>query len=163
MEQVQIRSKKVRIAVMDGEKQIGEISFNPDDTRVYSRFAAILRNLTEASKQDKKIDLSKYDDLFELVEGDDGTQEKQIKGLEEIEDLDKASEYFGMAINRVESASDAYKGVFEELDALFGEGICELFTGGEQDADLLMPLFDAVAPYFQKSRENKVSPFLRKK
>lgn len=144
MGQVQIRNKKVRIAIKDGDKEIGMISFNPDDTQIYTKFVQLIEQLTTGSKS---IDNIKF-----------GESELDKK-LETLEDFENASALFDKIKQASQLTVELWSSVCKGLDEIFGEGVCQCFTQGDIDPDLLVPLIDAVTPYFKKSRQSKVAKY----
>lgn len=148
MDSVQIRDKKKRIAIKNGDKVIGEITFNPDNTEMYSKFLDILNVLAAGSKKIKDI---KVDDS--LID----------KKMETIEDFENASEVFGKIKQGLVLSDDLWKETCKNLDDLFGKGVCEYFTQGDSDVELLEPLFEVVTPFFEKARTEKVDKYKRQK
>lgn len=146
---VQILRKKIRIAIKDDEKVISEIAFNPDDTRTYRRFLDIIEMLTTGKKKVNEIEAGI-------------TPEDLERKLETIEDFENASKLFEQMKAATNVAAETWEEVCRSLDELFGAGVCKAFTGGDIDPELLTPLIDSVMPYFKKSREGKMKPYLKK-
>ena|GEM_PF-5954691 len=148
MSQVQIINKKIKIAVMDDEKQIGEIAFNPDDDRTYNRFIDLAEILINGKRN---IDSIQYD-------------ENELNNkLETIEDFENASAILGKMKMALNIADSTLMEVCKGFDEIFGAGVCDLFMQGDHDAELLIPLIDAVTPYFKKVRDKKTGKYRAKK
>lgn len=145
---VQILQKKIRIAIKDGDETIGEIAFNPDDTRTYKRFLSIIEMAMNGNKEINKIesgiDKSALDKKFETVE-----------------DFENASDVFSKMLTVTNIADESWNELCKGLDEIFGAGVCEAFTGGDMDTELLNPLVDCVMPYFREARQEKAKPYLR--
>jgi len=148
LSQVQIINKKIKIAVMDDEKQIGEIAFNPDDDRTYNRFIDLAEILINGKRN---IDSIQYD-------------ENELNNkLETIEDFENASAILGKMKMALNIADSTLMEVCKGFDEIFGAGVCDLFMQGDHDAELLIPLIDAVTPYFKKVRDKKTGKYRAKK
>ena len=146
---VKIQDKRKRIRILDADDAvIGEIAFNPDDSRIYRRLLALMELLTGGKKE------------IEGIEFDEGELEKE---LETAEDFAAAAETIAKLSRATEIAGVTWDEVCAGLDELFGQGVTYAFTGGAADPELLLPLFDCVMPLFAEARKAKTEKYSKDK
>ena len=51
--------------------------------------------------------------------------------------------------------------IFANLNEVFGKETIEIFTGGTQDIELLMPLLEFVMPYVKEARQKNVNKYIK--
>lgn len=150
MSSVQIIDKKKRFPIKsaDGKEVLGEIAFNPYDRRAFEKFIDMYNILMNGEKEARKIEIDPID--FE-------------EEWETFEELEKASTSLNQINQVLKISSRAWIEVCAGLDDIFGKGVCEIFTQGDHDEELLVPLFNKVIPEFQKAREPKTEKYRAKK
>lgn len=147
---VQIRDKNIRIAIksMDGSEKLGEIVFNPDDNKTYEKFVNLMVALKEGNDSAKDNDVTPED-----------AKKLEENNLETMADLDAALEIVHRMDGAFKATIEAWENVCAGLDDLFGQGVCQIFTQGQMDEELLIPLIDVVSPHFKQSRDKKTSKY----
>ena len=130
----------------NGEK-IGEIRFNPNDSKIISKLSKIVNDLEESIKEMSQI----------------GTipETSEIK-LESIEDFEKVSKDFEKIHKAISIEDEAIGNAINDLSEVFGKETVELFTGGTYDVIALMPLIDFVTPHIRNARQQKVDKYTNK-
>lgn len=131
----------------DGNK-LGELKFNPNDSRIMNKLIKIINELGE--------DLEKIKSIGEIPKIPDN----DITSVEDFEKVADTIKKIGSGFEIEEKASDM---VIENLSEVFGKEIVDLFTGGTKDIMSIMPLIEFVLPYVKKEREKKVSKYVNKK
>lgn len=129
-----------------GEK-IGEIRFNPNDSRIISKLSEIMNDLEEVIKQ-----MNQIGEIPEISE----------KQLDSIEDFEKASEGFEKIHKAISIETEAIKNSIDRLSEVFGKETVELFTDGTYDVMSLLPLIEFITPYVKKARQQKVNKYTKK-
>ena len=127
--------------------KLGEIKFNPNDSRIMQKLTKIVTDLEKSLKKVKEIDT---DNLPELSQ------------LDKIEDFEKLGEIFETLYNGFSIELDAINGVIEDLSEIFGKDTIEIFTQGTTDANTLLPLLNFIIPYVQEYRTKKVDKYIPK-
>ncbi|MCI6265867.1 MAG: hypothetical protein MR598_03350 [Erysipelotrichaceae bacterium] len=136
--------------VDENGNRLGELKFNPNDTRIMQKLTKIVNDLTDKMKDLKKMDIPSVESL------------KKNK-LEEIEDFEKFGEDFSKLNEAFDLEEQAIDNTIKELSDIFGEDTINVFTGGTKDIETLTPLLDFVMPYVKKAREGKVKKYTIKK
>lgn len=127
--------------------KIGEIKFNPNDSRIMAKLSKIIDDLGKALKEIDSIgDIPKI-------------EEKDLKSIEDFEKMASTFEKISKGFNIEEKAVD---NVINDLSEIFGKETIELFTGGTKDIISVMPLIEYVIPFVKKSREGKVNKYISK-
>lgn len=136
--------------VDENGNKLGELKFNPNDTRIMQKLTKIVNDLTDKMKNLKKMDIPSI---------------KSIKNnkLEEIEDFEKLEEDFSKLNEAFDLEEQAIDNTIKELSDIFGEDTINVFTSGTKDIETLTPLLDFVMPYVKKAREGKVKKYTIKK
>lgn len=130
--------------------KLGELKFNPNDTRIMQKLTKIVNDLTDKMKNLKKMDIPSVESVKE-------------NKLEEIEDFEKLGEDFSKLNEAFDLEEKAIDNVIKELSEIFGEDTINIFTGSTKDIESLNPLLDFVMPYVKKAREGKVKKYTIKK
>ncbi len=143
-----IKNKNIQENVVDENGNLlGVISYNPDDTKSYTKFSDIINKIYKV--QDKVKSLSSS--IKQIP--------KRELSLEELDEhrgsLEKMNETFHYQEKLLEE-------IFTDFDFIFGEGICEKIMKGSYDIELLIPILEAVKPNFDKARNKKVGKYLPK-
>lgn len=131
----------------NGEK-IGEIKFNPNDSRIMSRLSNIVKKISQGIK-----DLNNLGDMPEI-------SKEQITNIEDFEKISKDIDKLCQGYEIEENVSTE---AINELVEIFGEDTINAFTSGSKDIELLMPLLDFVMPYVEEARNKQVSKYIPKK
>jgi len=130
-----------------GEK-LGELKFNPNDARIMGKLSKIIHDLTES--------MNKLNSLGEMPTISDNN-------LETVEDFEREKDNIQKICTGIDLESNSISGVIEDLNEVFGKETVDIFTGGTNDIEALMPLLEFVMPYVQKARGEKVNKYLKKK
>ena len=130
--------------------KLGELKFNPNDTRIMQKLTKIVNDLTDKMKNLKKMDIPSVESVKE-------------NKLEKIDDFEKLGEDFSKLNDAFDLEEKAIDNVIKELSEIFGEDTINIFTGGTKDIESLNPLLDFVMPYVKKAREGKVKKYTIKK
>lgn len=130
--------------------KLGELKFNPNDTRIMQKLTKIVNDLTDKMKNLKKMDIPSVESVKE-------------NKLEKIDDFEKLGEDFSKLNDAFDLEEKAIDNVIKELSEIFGEDTINIFTGGTKDIESLNPLLDFVMPYVKKAREGKVKKYIIKK
>lgn len=132
--------------VDENGNKLGELKFNPNDTRIIKRLTKIANDLTNKTKSLKKMDIPNIESI------------KNNK-LEEIEDFEKLGDDFSKLKEAFDLEEQAIDNIIKELSDIFGEDTINIFTGGTKDIETLNPLLEFVMPYVKKAREGKVKKY----
>ena len=130
--------------------KLGELKFNPNDTRIMQKLSKIANDLTGKMKDFKKMDIPSVESV----------KNNKMESLEDFEQLGEDFTKLNDAFNLEEKAVD---NVIEELSDIFGEDTINIFTGGTKDINTLNPLFDFIMPYIKKARKGKIREYTVKK
>lgn len=129
----------------DGKK-IGEIRFNPNDSRIMSKLTKIVNDLGNTLEE-----LKSMGDIQPIP------QEK----LETVEDFEKVSDTFKTIERGFAIEETAVDNVIQDLSEVFGEDTINIFTHGTKDLMSLMPLIEFVLPYVKEARQSKVEKYIK--
>lgn len=126
--------------------KIGELKFNPSDSRIMYKLSQIITDATNSMNKIKTIrnvaDLSN----------------KRIETIEDFENVQSDIEKICKGIN---IETDLIDRIFANLNEVFGKETIEIFTGGTQDIELLMPLLEFVMPYVKEARQKNVNKYIK--
>lgn len=126
--------------------KLGELKFNPSDSRIMGKLSSVIRKSTLALNKlkDKKIpNLSNAE-------------------FTSIEDFEKHEEDIKIVCDAMELEEQTYKEIFNDLSEVFGKETIEIFTGGTLDIETLKPLLEFVMPYVTEDRTKKVNKYISK-
>lgn len=129
-----------------GEK-IGQIKFNPNDSRIMKNLSSIVNDFSNAIKD--------FNQLGEVEKID-------VSQLKTAEDFEKASAMFEKVDKGFDIEVKAIDEFIDKLSEIFGKETIELFTNGTKDAECLFPIIDFIKPYVEKARTNKVNKYIDK-
>ena len=143
-----VKSKFVCEDIVDKDNNvIGQIKFNPDDSKIMKTLAEILCDLNNSIN---KLDNYKDLDLSQLSEN------SSLEDFKNASDkIEKTKEIFTMEYNVINKSISGLKDIF-------GEECINCFTGGTMDIASLLPLIEFITPYVKKSRNEKVDKYLSK-
>ena len=127
--------------------KIGELRFNPSDNRIMNKLVQIVTDATSSMKKIKNI--GNVSDLSD-------------KKLETIEDFENVQSDIEKICKGIDIESELIDRIFANLNEVFGKETIEIFTGGTQDIDLLMPLLEFVMPYVKEARQKNVNKYIKK-
>jgi len=143
---LKVQSKFIKEDIIDEKgNKIGEIKFNPSDSTITRKLSKILSTL---SKSINKIDSYGDINLSELSK--ESSVEDFIKVSDEINKLEDIFK------EEYESTNESINDLIE----IFGKETIDCFTGGTQDIDSLIPLFNFVMPYVKKDRTDKINKYM---
>ena len=134
--------------VDENGNKLGELKFNPNDTRIVSRLTKCAENAEKALKELKKI--GNISDLSTV-------------NIESVEDAEKISDDISKMNQALEIEEKIITNTLSELEEIFGKETVDLFTQGTKDIESIMPILDFVMPYVKKAREGKVKKYTIKK
>lgn len=125
--------------------KIGEIKFNPNDSRIMKNLSSIVNDFSNAIKEFNQI----------------GEIEKiNVEDLKTAEDFEKASVMFEKLDKGYDIEVKAVDEFIDKLSEIFGKETIELFTNGTKDAECLLPIIDFIKPYVEKARASKVGKYV---
>lgn len=133
--------------VDENGNKIGEIKFNPNDSRIMSKLTSIVNDLSNDIKQLKNIG--------EIPNISDNN-------LTDTTDFEKVSDAFKViekGFNIEEAAADS---VLNKLSDVFGKETIDIFTGGTKDILSVIPLIEYILPYVKKARETRINKYMNK-
>lgn len=143
-----IKNNKIKKEVTDENGNlITIITYNPEDTKSYTKFSDIIEKIYKIQDKLKKSKPS----IKEIP--------KRELALEELDGYRKSFEVMNDVLHYQE---DLTKEIFNDFDCIFGDGTCEKIMDGSYDILLLMPIIEEVKPDFDKSRNKKVNKYLQK-
>ena len=141
-----IKSKKITEDIVDENGNVmGKISYNPEDTTIYTKLTDIMKDLIEISNEMKM-----------LQEKEQIPNEK----ITNIEEIDKYKEYFEKMNLSLHKCDEKIENIKIAIDSIFGKGTCDVVMDGSNDIDMLSVLIENVIPNFKKAREGKVNKYL---
>lgn len=142
-----VNKKFIKEDILDENgTKLGEIKFNPSDNRIMAKITNIFNTCTNALKK-----LESKGDIPDL----------QNTKLETIEDFENAKADIQKVCDVIEIESDTISSVFRNLYEVFGRDTIDIFTGGTEDIDLLVPLLEFIAPYVRAARKQKVNKYIQ--
>ena len=152
---IQVKNNFVKEDIVDEKgNKLGEIKFNPNDSRIMSKLTKIVNDLSKSLKELDKIKKDKdFSKKMEIL-----SKEK----LEDIEEFESASEVLEQLNHGYDIELETVTRTIEDLSEVFGKETVEIFTGGTKDIMSVMPLVDYVIPYVKKARNEKVNKYIPK-
>jgi len=142
-----VNKKIIKEDILDENgNKLGEIKFNPSDNRIMAKITNIFNTCTNALK--KLENKGKIPDL-------------QNTRLETMEDFENAKADIQKVCDVIEIESDTISSVFKNLYEVFGKDTIDIFTGGTEDIDLLIPLLEFIAPHVRDARNQKVNHYIQ--
>lgn len=119
-------------------KKIGELKFNPNDTRIVNK---LMKCLEIAEKGLKEVD-----SMGEVVD-------LSNKKINSVEDAKNVAEDIAK-INKALSIEDSvFDNLINELEEIFGKETINIFTQGTKDIETIVPILEFVMPYVRKARK----------
>ena len=145
---LQIRNNFVKEDIVDenGDK-LGEIKFNPNDSRIMKTLSNLVKEFGDAIKE-----IEKLDDI-----------QKPNDALKTVEEFEKASDYFEAFDKATDIEVNTIDKMINGLSEIFGKDTINLFTQGTKDAECLLPIIEFIEPYVKKSRQKQVDKYLDNK
>lgn len=140
------KSKKVKDNIVDENGNVlGTISYNPEDTKTYTKLSNIMQEIFQIDEKRKSIG-----DLKELPK-------ERLKSLDEFEEyketFEKMNETFNFCDEKIEN-------IKKEIDDIFGQNTSKIMMEDSNDIELLLPLIESVIPIFEKIRNKKINKHL---
>lgn len=146
---VTVKNKLIIEDIIDEQgNKLGEIKFNPEDSRIMQKLSKIVNDLSNSLKEMKKLG-----DIPVITE----------KDLITIEDFEKEAETFEKINKGFNIELDAVDKTLNDLSEIFGIETINIFTQGTKDIMSIMPLIDYVMPYVKEYREKKVNKYINQK
>lgn len=146
---ITIKNKIIKEDLLDENgNKLGELTFNPNDTRIVNKMSKIIDELGDALTNLKK--LGEFPEIPETA-------------IENIEDFEKISNDLKKINTGINVEMDVVSKVINDLIEVFGEKTVSIFTGGAMDLMSILPLVEFVAPHVRKARNEKVDAYLSKK
>lgn len=126
--------------------KIGELKFNPSDSRIMYKLSQIINDATNSMNKIKTIG---------------NVADLSNKRLETIEDFENVQSDIEKICKGINIETDLIDRIFANLNEVFGKETIEIFTGGTQDIELLMPLLEFVMPYVKEARQKNVNKYIK--
>lgn len=126
--------------------KIGELKFNPSDSRIMNKLSLIITDATSSMNKIKNIG---------------NVADLSNKKLETIEDFENVQSDMEKICKGIDIESELIDRIFANLNEVFGKETIEIFTGGTQDIDLLIPLLEFVMPYVKEARQKGVNKYIK--
>jgi hypothetical protein len=126
--------------------KIGELKFNPSDSRIMNKLSQIITDATSSMNKIKNIG---------------NVADLSNKKLETIEDFENVQSDIEKICKGIDIESELIDRIFANLNEVFGKETIEIFTGGTQDIDLLIPLLEFVMPYVKEARQKGVNKYIK--
>ena len=126
--------------------KIGELKFNPSDSRIMYKLSQIITDATNSMNKIKTIG---------------NVADLSNKRLETIEDFENVQSDIEKICKGINIETDLIDRIFANLNEVFGKETIEIFTGGTQDIELLMPLLEFVMPYVKETRQKNVNKYIK--
>lgn len=146
---LKIKSKMVIESIEDENgTKIGEIRFNPDDSRIMQKLTKIVVDLE--NQLDRIKSLGEIPDIPTI-------------DITDIRELEELSETFEKHAKGYDIELETTKSIIDDLSEVFGKETVELFTNGTMDIMSVMPLIEYVVPYVKESRNAKIEKYLPNK
>lgn len=128
--------------------KLGEIKFNPNDSRIMSKLTKIVNELGNS------LDKLKSMGNMPKIPNED---------LNTLEDFEKVSDSFKLIEQGFDIEEKAVDCVLDNLSEVFGEETINIFTGGTKDVLSVMPLIEYILPFVKEARQNKINKYINKK
>ena len=142
-----VNKKFIKEDILDENgNKLGEIKFNPSDNRIMTKITNIFNTCTNALKR---------------LENKGKIPDLQNTKLETMEDFENAKADIQKVCDVIEIESDTISNVFKNLYEVFGKDTIDIFTGGTEDIDLLIPLLEFIAPHVRDARNQKVNHYIQ--
>lgn len=143
-----IKSKFIKEDILDeNENKIGELKFNPNDSRIMKKMSTLIKEFSSAIKEINELDKVK----------------KPKSDLKTLEDFENASDYFEAFDKATDLEISVVDKLIDGLSEIFGRETVELFTQGTKDAESLLPIISFMEPYVKENRQSQVNKYLDKK
>lgn len=132
---INISTGQVDLSIVRDGKDAGVLSFNPKDTLFAERFYALLGELQKSLEDYKQrgIELSK-------------------KGNDKSGAPVNAEEHIALQV-------ELCNYLREKTDKVFGDGTAQKLFGEVRNLDVYNQFFDALMPYFQRARAERVAMY----
>ena len=135
------------IVDMEGNK-LGELKFNPSDTRIMEKLTGIVTMLNNSLK---KLDAIKNVDENLLN-----------RDAETLEDFEKTAEVFETLHQGFEIENNYTIEIIDGLKEIFGNETINIITQGTNDVESVFPIFEFIMPYVQQQRAERLNKYLKK-
>lgn len=146
---LQIKNSFIREDIVDEKgNKLGELKFNPNDSRIMKTLTELVKDFSEKIKELDKLE------KFEEIKKED---------LKSIEDFENASKSFETIDKALDIEVEAVDKMINGLSEIFGKDTIELFTQGTKDAECLLPIIEFIEPYVKQARQSKVNEYLDNK
>lgn len=143
-----VKSKKIKENIYNENGNVlGSISYNPEDVSTYAKLTDIMQNLTEISKEQKKIKNIK------------NISQEEIENPEGI-DFEKYQADFEKLNNTFHKCEEEIEKIKKSIDDIFGVNTSNILMENSNDVEMLLPLLEEVTPKFKKARDKKVNKYL---
>ncbi len=144
-----IKNSFIKEDILDENgNKLGEIKFNPNDSRIMSKLTKIVNELGDS--------LDKLKSMGEIPK-------ISSEDLQTIEDFEKVSGTFKLMEQGFDIEEKAVDSVLDNLSEVFGEETINIFTSGTKDVLSVMPLIEYILPYVKEARKTKINKYIDKK
>ncbi len=142
-----VKNKFVEEDILDEKGNVlGQVRFNPDDTRIMQKLTKIMNNLGNKYKEIKNIQSE--------------TNLEKLEKLESVEDFENVSDVINKISNAYDIENDVIASSIKELEEIFTTETIELFTHGTNDFESLYPLLEFISPYVANYKKEKINGYI---
>lgn len=124
-------------------KEVGQITFNPEDISFRERFIGLMLRIPEIEKE-----------LYKKSEGLK-TKSSQIEVIKGMSIPDNAKEIIHLE-------AELYKDFSSEIDNIFGSGTSQIVFGDCVTNAALKSFFDGIAPFVKSASDAKTGKYVKK-
>lgn len=145
---ITIKNSFIKEDIIDENgNKLGELKFNPNDSRIMKILTETINDCTNGLK-----DLKQIGNIKNISAEDINT----------IEDLENSSEVFGKIDKACDIELKIVNSVIQKLSEVFGKETIQLFTNGTKDIETLQPVLEFVMPHVKKKRNELVDKYKKK-
>lgn len=145
---ITIKNSFIKEEIIDENgNKLGELKFNPNDSRIMKILTETINDCTNGLK-----DLKQIGNIKNISAEDINT----------IEDLENSSEVFEKIDKACDIEMKIVNSVIKKLSEVFGKETIQLFTNGTKDIETLQPVLEFVMPHVKKKRNELVDKYKKK-
>lgn len=145
---ITIKNSFIKEDIIDENgNKLGELKFNPNDSRIMKILTETINDCTNGLK-----DLKQIGNIKNISAEDINT----------IEDLENSSEVFEKIDKACDIELKIVNSVIQKLSEVFGKETIQLFTNGTKDIETLQPVLEFVMPHVKKKRNELVDKYKKK-
>lgn len=142
---ITIKQKIIVEDIVDEEgKKLGEIRFNPNDSRITAKIVEIFEEINTSLNEIKELEIKKID----------------VDKVNTYEEFENVKDEFAKICKGYKIEDEVSAKVINELSEVFGKDTIDIFTGGTNDIESIVPLIEAIEPYVKKARQKEASKYM---